>query len=188
MKDLTELVFFGRGGQGAKTAADILAEAALERGKFIQAFSEYGPERQGAPVKAFTRISNKPIRLHCGITNPDVVIVIDPTLVKSENVTEGLDKNGILIVNTADSKESIQKHTKFKGKIYTVDATKISLEILGRNIPNTPILGAIVKITNLVSLAAIKEKIHHKLGHKLGEQIVNSNIKAVERAYQEVNP
>ncbi|MFP4112084.1 MAG: 2-oxoacid:acceptor oxidoreductase family protein [Candidatus Woesearchaeota archaeon] len=185
-KDIFEIRFHGRGGQGAKTAAAIIADAALHKGKYIQSFPEYGAERKGAPVKAFTRISDLPIRIHSGVVNPDLVIVVDPTLIGPIPVTDGLDpEKGILLVNTPKSADEIEKMIGFSGKTYTVDATRISMELFGKNIPNTPLLGAIEKITNLVGLDEIKKQLEHKLKAKIGERMFKLNIDALDKAYEE---
>ena len=187
MKTLFEVRWHGRGGQGAKTAAQFLAEAALDAGKFIQAFPEYGPERAGAPIRTYTRISDHPINIHSGVTNPEVVIVIDPSLLDSIDVTEGLGENGVLVVNTDQSPEEIKKKTSFnKGKVATCDATKISLEILGIPMPNTPMLGALLKVVSLVSLEKIETQVRNKFLKKIGPEKTEANIKAIRRAYEEV--
>ena len=185
-KDLFEIVIVGRGGQGAKTASQFIAESALGEGKQIQSFPEYGPERAGAPMKAYTRISNKPITTYAPVVNPDVVMVIDPTLLKSANVTEGLGEEGILIVNSPKSADEIKKQIGFKGKVYTLDATKISIDTLGLNLPNTPMLGAFVKLTKIIPLSAIKDSINKKFLKKLGEDKTNATIKGVEIAFEAV--
>jgi pyruvate ferredoxin oxidoreductase gamma subunit len=186
MQDLIEVRWHGRGGQGAKTAAQFLAEAALDAGRYIQAFPEYGPERAGAPIRTYTRISTKPINLHCGVTNPEYAVVIDPTLV-SPQVVEGLTDQGVLVVNTKESPDSLRKTTGFKkGKIATVDATQISLDTLGRPMPNMPMLGALLKVAPLVKLDALYEKIKEKFSKKIGEEKTNANITGVKRAYEEV--
>ncbi|MBW2992595.1 2-oxoacid:acceptor oxidoreductase family protein [Candidatus Woesearchaeota archaeon] len=186
MKDILEIRIHGRGGQGAKTASQFIAEAALGEGKNIQAFPEYGPERAGAPMKAYDRISDKPITTYAPVVNPDVVMVIDPTLLDSANVTEGLTEDGILIVNTPKSAEEIKNQVGFKGKVYTVDATKIAIDTVGRNLPNTPILGAFVKLTNIIPLDAVRNSIKHKFLKKLGEEKTDATIKGVELAYEAV--
>jgi len=186
MKDMFEIVMIGRGGQGAKTASQFIAEAALGEGKQIQSFPEYGPERAGAPVKAYTRISDKPITTYAPVTNPDVVIVIDHTLLNAMDVTEGLTEKGVLIVNTPKSIEEIKKGTGFKGKIHVVDATKISIGTVGRNLPNTPMLGALVKISGVITIDAVKECIKEKFLGKLGEEKTNATVKGVEMAYEAV--
>ena len=188
MKDqnLFEIVIVGRGGQGAKTASQFIAEAALGEGKHIQAFPEYGPERAGAPVKAYTRISDKPISVYAPVVNPDFVIVIDPTLMSTIDVTKGLTEQGALIVNTPKSADEIKKQTGFKGNIYTVNATKISIDTVGRNLPNTPMLGAFVKISKAIPIDAIKDCINNKFLKKLGEEKTNATIKGVELAYEAI--
>lgn len=186
MKDLIEVRWHGRGGQGAKTAAQLLAEAALDAGKHIQAFPDYGPERAGAPIRTFTRISTKPINLHCGVTNPKYVVVIDPTLVDPA-VVEGLGNQGALLVNTTESPDSVRKKTNFKGgKVACVDATQISLDTFGRPMPNMPMLGALLKVVPLVELDVLYEKIKEKFLKKIGEEKTNANITGIQRAYTEV--
>ncbi len=189
MKEMFEIRWHGRGGQGAKTAALLFGNAAVSTGKYIQAFPEYGPERMGAPVASFNRISSKPIRVHSGITNPDVVIVLDVSLIEQVNVLEGLDpERGILIVNTSESPEEIKKKLNFNGKVYTVDATKISIETIGRDIPNTPMMGALVRVSGLIDinelLQDIRKKLEVKFRHK--PEVIEGNLKAIERAYNEV--
>ena len=148
---LLEIRWHGRGGQGAKTAALLFADAAVETGKYIQAFPEYGPERMGAPVFAFNRISDKPILQHCGIKSPNIVVVLDPTLMETVNVTDGLPEDGVILVNTQKSAEEIKKELNLtKQHVYVVDASKISTEILKRDLPNTPMLGALIKVSKLL--------------------------------------
>jgi len=185
-KDIFEIVLIGRGGLGAKTASQFIAEAALGEGKNIQAFPEYGPERSGAPVKAYNRISSKPITTYAPVLNPDVVIVIDPTLMKTIDVTEGLTNDGVLIVNTPNGVDEIKKETGFKGKVYTVDATKIAIDTVGKNLPNTPMLGALVKVSGVIPIESIKESVKCKFLEKLGEEKTNATIKGVEMAYEAV--
>lgn len=185
MKEIIEIRIHGRGGQGAKTAAEFIAEAALDQGKNIQAFPEYGPERAGAPMKAYARVSDKKIKTFASVVNPDIVIVIDPTLV-NESVTEGLDKNGILLVNTPEKSGIVKNKTKFQGKIHTVDATKISLDAVGRNLPNTPMLGALVKISNIITLNSLNNKVREKFLEKIGEEKTKATINAIKKAYEEV--
>lgn len=186
MKGLVEVRWHGRGGQGAKTAAQFLAEAALDEGKFIQAFPEYGPERAGAPMRAYTRISDRPITNHSGVTKPEVVVVIDSTLIGPE-VAEGLGDEGIIVVNSTASPNAIRKRLGFtKGKLAVVDATGISLDTLGMPMPNTPMLGALLRVVDLVSLESLEEKIRHKFLKKIGGEKTKANIDAVKRAYKEV--
>lgn len=187
MKDLIEICFLGRGGQGAKTASELLVETALSKGKYIQSFPEYGPERAGAPMRAYARISDKPIHIHSGITSPDIVAVIDPTLLETINVTEGLPEDGILLVNTNLTPSEIRGKLNFnKGKVCTVDATRIALETIGLPLPNTSILGALIKVTNLIELKDLEEKIKEKFLKKIGEKKTLANIESVRRAYNEV--
>jgi pyruvate ferredoxin oxidoreductase gamma subunit len=189
-KDLIEIRWHGRGGQGAKTAALLFGEAAIDTGMFIQAFPEYGPERTGAPVRAFNRLSKKPIRLHSGITNPDVVLVLDPSLLRTVDVLEGLTENGILIVNTADSPERIREKLSVNSniKVYTVDASKIAMDTIGMNKPNTPMLGALARVTDILDYQKMLKSIEHKLKLKFRgkpEEIVTKNMEAIETAYKE---
>jgi pyruvate ferredoxin oxidoreductase gamma subunit len=186
VKDVFEVRFHGRGGQGAKTAAALLAEAALDQGKYVQSFPEYGAERQGAPVKAFVRISDKPITIHSGITNPDAVVVVDPTIVKTVAIADGLGPEGALIINTTDSVDTIRAITHFNGKIVAIDATKISMETLGKPVTNTAMLGAFEKATNTVGLDALKNYVTVHFTKKLGKDIADKNMNALVRAYNEV--
>lgn len=186
MKDILEIRWHGRGGQGAKTAAQFLAEAALDMGKSIQAFPEYGPERAGAPIRTYTRISDRKINIHSPVTNPDIVAVIDPTLLDSVDVTEGMGDDGILIVNTSDSADTVRKKVKLKkGKVAVCDATKISLETLGIPIPNTPMLGALLKVKPIVPMEALEKEVQNKFLKKIGREKTEANIKAIKRAFDE---
>lgn len=186
MKGLIEIRWHGRGGQGAKTAAQFLAEAALDAGKFIQAFPEYGPERAGAPMRSYTRISDKEITIHSGVTNPEVVVVIDPTLLTPQ-VLEGLPEDGILVVNSTESPAEIRKKLCYKsGKVAVVDATKIALETVKMPTPNTPMLGAFLKVMPVVSIEAVQEKTKDKFLKKIGQEKTEANLKAIKRAYDEV--
>ncbi len=189
MDSTIEIRWHGRGGQGAKTAALLFGEAALSLGKNIQAFPEYGPERMGAPVASFNRLSDKPITVHCGITNPSIVLVLDPTLMDSVDVTAGLPEDGLLVVNTTLPPQEIRKQLNLKGrKVFTVDASGISIETIGREIPNTPMLGALIKVSNLLAFDAVIKDLEVKLKKKFATkpEIVKGNLDAVRRAYQEV--
>ena len=162
MKDTLEIRWHGRGGQGAKTAALLLAEVAFKTGKNAQGFPEYGPERMGAPITAYDRISDQPIRVHSNIYDPQYVVVVDETLIEIVDVTKGLREDGAILINTARPKEEIIPHLKgYKGKVYTVDARKIAMETLGKNFPNTPMLAAIVKVTGVIDdeLSLMKWKV-----------------------------
>jgi len=184
---MIEVRWHGRGGQGAKTASQFLGEAVLDTGKYIQSFPEYGPERAGAPMRAFNRISEKPMTIHSSVINPEIVVVIDPTLVGAIDVTEGLGDDGILLVNTDKSPEEIRKATGFKkGKVGTVDATKIALETLKLPMPNMPMLGALLKAKELVTIDQLSERVKAKFLKKIGEQKTNANLEGIKRAYNEV--
>ncbi|MCS7250451.1 MAG: 2-oxoacid:acceptor oxidoreductase family protein [candidate division WOR-3 bacterium] len=190
-KEVLEIRWHGRGGQGAKTAALLFGEAALETGKYIQAFPEYGPERMGAPVTAYNRISSSEIRIHSGIKNPDILVILDTTLFYACNVLDGLKEDGIILVNTRESPEKIREKLNLKEskiKIYTVDASKIAMECFGRDIPNTPMLGALVKILGIFDfqnfLTSVEKRLEEKFRGK--ETFIDKNLEAIKRAYEEV--
>ncbi|PLW79964.1 pyruvate synthase [Candidatus Woesearchaeota archaeon] len=183
---MKEIKIIGRGGQGGKTAAEIIAKIGLNEGKFIQSFPEYGAERQGAPVFAYTRISDEEITIHSDVKNPDIIAIIDPTLIIPKMV-EGIKSDGILIVNTNKTSDEVRDHLKLKLKdIYTVDATSISIKYLGKNIPNTPMLGAISTATGLFSLKDVEEEIKHKFLKKIGPEFTKKNIDSIREASKEV--
>jgi pyruvate ferredoxin oxidoreductase gamma subunit len=186
---LLEIRWHGRGGQGAKTAALLFGDAAVETGKYIQAFPEYGPERMGAPVFAFNRISDEPILQHCGIKTPQIVVVLDTTLMETVDITEGLPEDGVVLVNTQKSAGEIKQELKLTTqKVYVVDASKISKDILKRDLPNTPMLGALIKASKLLDFKTMLESVKHRLEHKFPNRpdVVDGNIKAIKRAYEEV--
>ncbi|MCX8117133.1 MAG: 2-oxoacid:acceptor oxidoreductase family protein [Desulfobacterota bacterium] len=186
-RDVSEIRFHGRGGQGVVTAAKLLAEAAMKEGKYFQALPDYGGERMGAPVRAYTRISSDPILLHCQVTEPDIVVVIDPTLIEFVDVTEGLPpEGGVLVTNTPLTPEEVRKKISFgKGKVAVVNATSIALHTLKRNIPNTPMLGALVKAAPVVQKKSLIETIRTKLVATFSPKVAEANIEAFEKAYQE---
>jgi pyruvate ferredoxin oxidoreductase gamma subunit len=189
-KDLIEIRWHGRGGQGAKTAALLFGEAAIDTGMYIQAFPEYGPERTGAPVSAFNRLSEKPVRLHSGVDSPKIVLVLDPSLLNTVDVLKGLKKGGILIVNTDDSPEEIRKSLSVDPeiKVFTVDASKIAMDKIGLNKPNTPMLGALSKVTDILDYKKMLKSIEHKLKIKFRgkpEEIVTKNMEAIKTAHEE---
>ena len=187
MKKITEVRWHGRGGQGAVTASKLLATSAMAEGKHIQAFPEYGPERMGAPIQAFTRISGEPIRIHCHVTNPDMVVVLDPTLIGTVDITEGLSEDGTIVVNTNEGPSQIREKLNLKGRnIFTIDASKIAQEELGRPLPNTPMMGALIKATGLLKLENVIDDIKNQFAGRFPEKIIAGNVKAIERAYQEV--
>ncbi|MDI6816422.1 MAG: 2-oxoacid:acceptor oxidoreductase family protein [Actinomycetota bacterium] len=184
---LTEIRWHARGGQGAVTAAKLLAETALSQGQYFQAFPEYGPERMGAPIQAFTRISSEPIHIRSSIANPEIVVVLDPTLLKAVDVTSGMHADGVLIVNTDDEPKAIRKAMGLKGRtIFTVNATRIAQETIGRPIPNTPMMGALVKATGMMPIGNLTDYVRKSFGKKFSEEIIEGNVRAVERAYAEV--
>ncbi len=191
MEKLIEIRWHGRGGQGAKTAALLLAEAASDAGgKYIQAFPEYGPERMGAPVQSFTRISDAPITMHCGVTNPEIVVILDSSLIGSSvDVTSGVGDDGLFIINTPAAPEKMRERLRIKaGKVYTVDANQIALDTIGRAIPNTPMMGALIKVTGILPLDMLLGDTEKKLAERFAgrPQIVEGNLDAIKRAYQEV--
>ena len=183
LKSMVEFRWHGRGGQGAWTASELLARTALDEGKYIQSFPEFGPERMGAPVTAFTRISTQPIRLHCAIYNPDVVIVLDNTLLKSVPVTAGLNRDeDILIVNSNEDPATLKESLRVtKGQVWTVPATEIALRILGAPITNTALLGCVAKSTNIVTLEGIRKTLLGRFRADLAEK----NFAVINEAYKE---
>ena len=190
MKDLIEIRWHGRGGQGAKTASLLLADAAFNTGKYIQGFPEYGPERMGAPITAYNRISNTPIRVHSNIYDPDFVVVVDDTLLDSVNVTAGLKTDGAIVINTKQDDETLKEKLKnYSGSIYKIDARKISEEALGRYFPNTPMLAAIVKVSEIMSDEAFLADMVGSFKHKFAKkpEVIDGNMKALEMALSEVH-
>ncbi len=181
-----EVRWHGRGGQGVVTASELLAAAALAEGKYLQAFPEFGPERMGAPIRAFTRISDTPIEIHSHVYTPEVVVVLDPTLLGNPIITEGLSDEGKLIVNFPGTPDEVRKMTRFMGRIYVLDATKIAMETLGRPIANTCCVGALVKVTGLVGLEEVETQIKKMIETKFGKKVSDANIEALRRAYNEV--
>ncbi len=189
MEKVIEVRWHGRGGQGAKTAAMLLAEAAADSGLFIQAFPEYGPERMGAPVLAFNRISSQPIRLRCHVEQPQIVVVLDPTLIGKVDVSGGLTEDGIILVNTPQKPEEVKKQLQLGGRrVYTVDASKISQEAIGRSIPNTPMMGALIRVSSLLPYEDFMKVTEKQLKEKFRDkqEVIEGNLEAIRRAYQEV--
>ena len=189
MSNLIEIRWHGRGGQGAKTASLLLADAAFNTGKYIQGFPEYGPERMGAPITAYNRISDEPITIHSNIYEPDYVVVVDDTLLKSVPVTAGLKDNGAIVINTTKSPEYLKETLNgYKGKIFTIDAKKISEEALGKYFPNTPMLAAIVKVTGIMSDEAFIEDMKASFKHKFAKkpEVIDGNMKSLELSLKEV--
>mgnify|MGYP001184796908 FL=1 len=189
MENLIEIRWHGRGGQGAKTASLLLADAAFNTGKYIQGFPEYGPERMGAPITAYNRISNNPITVHSNIYEPDYVVVVDDTLLETVNVTSGLKKDGAIVINTTKSADYLKSVLNgYEGKIYTIDARKVSMETLGRYFPNTPMLAAIVKVTNIMNPDDFLKDMEGSFKHKFAKkpEVIEGNMKALKMALQEV--
>lgn len=188
MADTTEIRWHGRGGQGTVTAAKVLADACLSGGRYVQAFPEYGPERAGAPLRAYNRVSSHELRMHCPVLEPDIVAVADATLLDSVNVTDGAKENTIFLVNTTkDPKEVREKLKASKGqKVFSVDATKISIECFGRDLPNASMLGAVCKITGLITLEDLLEDVKKSFGKKFSQKIIDGNLDATKRGYEEV--
>ena len=189
LNEAVEIRWHGRGGQGAKTACLLLADVAFSSGKHVQGFPEYGPERMGAPITAYNRITDEHCKVHSNIYTPDYVVVVDETLLKSVDVTSGLKESGALIINSRKSPEEIRRLTGgYKGKICVVDAEKISMETLGKNFPNTPMLAAVVKVSTVIDserfIKDMKESFQHKFAHK--ENLIEGNMKALTKAMEEV--
>lgn len=189
MKDTLEIRWHGRGGQGAKTAALLLADVAFSTGMYVQGFPEYGPERMGAPITAYNRLSNEEIRVHSNIYEPDHVVVVDETLLDSVDVTKGLKAGGSVIVNTSKDKSEIKKRLKgFEGNIYTIDARKVSIEALGKYFPNTPMLASIVKVSGVMETEAFLNEMQNSFKHKFASkpEVIEGNMKALILALEEV--
>ena len=186
---MIEIRWHGRGGQGAKTASLLLADVAFNTGKYIQGFPEYGPERMGAPITAYNRISDKPIRIHSNIYEPDYVVVVDDTLISAVDVTNGLKENGALVINTSLNPEEVKKLLpNYSGKIYTIDATKISIECLKANFPNTALLSAVIRITEIMDKKVLEDNMLDSFKHKFAKKpdVIEPNMEAVRRAWDEV--
>ena len=189
MDNLIEIRWHGRGGQGAKTASLLLADAAFNTGKYIQGFPEYGPERMGAPITAYNRISNKPITIHSNIYEPDYVVVVDDTLLECVDVTSGLKETGAIIINTTKDSEYLNSVLKgYKGEIYTIDARKVSMETLGKYFPNTPMLASIVKVSKIMTDEEFIKDMEGSFKHKFAKkpEVIEGNMNAIKLALQEV--
>ncbi|MCK5511570.1 MAG: 2-oxoacid:acceptor oxidoreductase family protein [Thermodesulfovibrionia bacterium] len=188
MEKTTEIRWHGRGGQGTVTAAKVLADACLSGGRHVQAFPEYGPERAGAPLRAYNRISSREIRMHCPVLHPHIVNIADATLMDGVNVTEGALEDTIFIVNTAKEPKVIREKLKAKPtqKVFTIDATKIALECIGRALPNASMLGAISRATDLIPLDTLLEDVRKSFGKKFSQKIIDGNLIATKRGYEEV--
>lgn len=188
METMTEIRWHGRGGQGTVTAAKVLADACLSGGRHVQAFPEYGPERAGAPLRAYNRISSSEIRMHCPVLHPQIVSIVDATLLDSINVAEGSVDDAIFIVNTSKDPKEIREKLKAKSsqKIFAIDATRIALDCIGKALPNAPMLGAICKATNILSLNTLLEAVEKSFGKKFAQKIIDGNLEAAKLGYEEV--
>jgi pyruvate ferredoxin oxidoreductase gamma subunit len=184
---MTEIRWHGRGGQGAVTAAKMVAEVALGQGKFFQAFPEYGPERSGAPIVAFTRISDEPIQVYSGIEHPDIVVVLDASLLSIVDVAKGAPDDGVVLVNSDQPPAKLRAQYGLQGRrLYTVAATRIANETIGRPIPNTPMVGALTRITGFFPIDDVVEFLRGDFGKKFPPKVVEGNIAALTRSYEEV--
>ena len=189
MKDIVEIRWHGRGGQGAKTASLLLADAAFNTGKYVQGFPEYGPERMGAPITAYNRISDQRSTVHSNIYFPDYVVVVDETLLSAVDVTAGLKKEGAIVINSSKSPAELRPLLKgYEGRVCTIDAGKISEEELGKNFPNTPMLAAIVKVTGVIGEEEFIKDMEGSFKHKFASkpQVIEGNMRALKRSLEEV--
>jgi pyruvate ferredoxin oxidoreductase gamma subunit len=187
MAGVMEIRWHARGGQGAKTASLLFAEAASMEGKYSQGFPDYGPERMGAPMRGFNRISDDPIKVHCAIYSPKVVVVLDDTLLRAVDVAAGMPEDGIIIVNTVKTAADVRAEIGLEGRrLHVVDATGIAIDEIGRPIPNAPMLGALIKITGLLSLDSILKQIEKKFSHGFRPEVLEGNVRAIRRAHEEV--
>ena len=189
MSKLVEIRWHGRGGQGAKTASLLLADAAFNTGKYIQGFPEYGPERMGAPITAYNRISDEPVTIHSNIYEPDYVVVVDDTLLESVNVTAGLKESGAIVINTTKDADYLKSVLNgYKGSVYTIDARTISVDALGKYFPNTPMLAAIVKVSGIMTDEEFLNDMIGSFKHKFAKkpEVIEGNMKAIEVSLKEV--
>ncbi len=188
MSEVLEVRWHGRGGQGTVTAAKVFADACLSGGRHVQAFPEYGPERSGAPLRAYNRISSKELRVHCPVLNPSIIIVADPTLLDGINVAEGAPENAVFIVNSAKDPAVIKAKINMtkSQRVFLVDATKIAIESFGRPMPNSPLVGALAKVSGIVSLETILEDVEKSFGKKFAKKVIDGNLEAAKRGYEEV--
>lgn len=188
MNKTVEIRWHGRGGQGAKTAALLLADVAFKTGKYVQGFPEYGPERMGAPITAYNRISDEPITVHSNIYEPDYVVVVDESLLETIDVTKGLKREGAVIINSERSKEELRKHLHgYEGAVYTVNAKQISMRTLGKNYPNSPMLAAAVAVSNVMERKAFLQEMRASFQHKFAKkpEVIDGNMQALKLAFEE---
>ena len=188
MNNYIEVRWHGRGGQGTVTGAKTLAEAILSVGKYIQAFPEYGPERRGAPVRVFNRFSDRPIRTHTPVKHPDLVIVVDPTLIGAVNLTDGMRDDSIIVVNSTEPAATVRQKLDLKPtqKLFTLPATKISVEAIGRALPNAPMIGAFSKIIGMIGIEELLKETKDHFEGKFPVKIIEGNLTAIRRGFEEV--
>lgn len=188
MEEMVEIRWHGRGGQGTVTAAKVFADACLRGGRYVQAFPEYGPERSGAPLRAYNRISSKELRMHCPVLRPNIVVVVDATLLDGINVADGAPDDAAFVVNSSKEPQEIREKLKAKPlqKVFTVDATKIAIDCFGKPLPNSPLVGSLTKVSGLVSLQWVLEDVQKSFGKKFSQKIIDGNLEAVKRGYEEV--
>ena len=188
MAEMIEIRWHGRGGQGTVTAAKVLADACLSGGRQVQAFPEYGPERAGAPLRAYNRVSETILRMHCPVLNPGVVAVVDASLLDAINVAEGAKDDAVFVVNTSKDPKEVREKLQAKPtqRVFTIDATKIALDTIGRPMPNAPMLGAVNKATSIVAMDVLLDDVKGSFGKKFAQKIIEGNLAAVKRGYEEV--
>lgn len=189
MKEVVEIRWHGRGGQGAKTAALLLADVAFKTGKYVQGFPEYGPERMGAPITAYNRISNKEIRVHSNIYHPNFVVVVDEGLLESVDVAKGIKPGGAIIVNSTRTPAEVRNEIRdFDGRVYTIDAKKVSVACLGKYFPNTPMLAATVKVSGVMEKDTFLNEMEASFNHKFASkpEVIEGNMNALKMAFEEV--
>ena len=185
-RKIFEITFHASGGQGAKVAAEIIAQAAVKEGKFVQAFPQFGPERSGAPTKTYVRISDTSIRTHETVIEPDVVMILDETILDSEEVLKSFGQKEIMIINSKKTTDELRAMLNFAGKIYPIDANGISMDIIGAPRPNTVILGKFVQVTEAVKLDSLTEEFRKIFAEKIGLEMTEKNIRAIEKAYDSI--
>ncbi len=190
MSKTVEIRWHGRGGQGAKTAALLLADVAFKTGKYVQGFPEYGPERMGAPITAYNRISDTPLTVHSNIYEPDYVVVVDETLLESIDVTSGLRKEGAIIINSSRPKEELIPYLRgYEGAVYVLDAREISIRALGKNYPNSPMLAATVAVSGVMEQQDFLNEMQQSFQHKFAKkpEVIEGNMMALKLAFEQVN-
>ena len=188
MSDNVDIRWHGRGGQGTVTAAKVFADACLSSGHYVQAFPEYGPERAGAPLRAYNRVSTRELRMHCPVLKPDIVVVVDATLLDGVNVSEGMPETGAFIVNTNLDPSQVRQKLQAKPtqKVFTVDATKIAIETIGRPMPNSPMVGALARVSGAVGLEMVLGDVQKSFGKKFSQKIIEGNLEATKRGFEGV--